>query len=234
MQKSKTKRLPKYAILFITFIFISGFLLAACNGTSAESEKDEKAEEPVAVEAQEEIIEPEQGEIVESGSNEGSIEVDKGLFSVEITMPASFFEGEDIDEIVAKAKEDGISEVIVNDDGSVTYKMSKLRHNELIKEMRDDIIEYLDELKNSGDYESIKDIAYNKNFTEFTILVNREKFENSFDGIVALGIGITSSYYQIFDGVPSDKYKATIFFKDEDTGEVFHTVVFPDSFEEME
>ena len=72
-------------------------MLAACNRTSAESKKDGKAEEPVAVEAQEEIIEPEQGEIVESGSNEGSIEVDKGLFSVEITMPASFFEGEDID-----------------------------------------------------------------------------------------------------------------------------------------
>jgi len=226
MQKCKSKKLLRHAILFITFIFISSFLLAACSGTPAEPGKDGEAEELLLEETQEEIA--------ESDPDEELINVDKNLFSVEITMPASFFEGEDMDEIVAKAKEDGIGEVTVNDNGSVTYKMSKLKHNELLREMRDSVIEYLDEIKNSGDFESIKDIAHNKNFTEFTVTVNQEKFENSFDGIVAFGIGITSSYYQIFEGVPSDKCKATISFKNENTGEVFHTVIFPDSFEGME
>jgi hypothetical protein len=56
MQKSKAKRILKYAILFITFIFISGFLLVACNGIPAESEKDGEAEETVIEENQEEFL----------------------------------------------------------------------------------------------------------------------------------------------------------------------------------
>ncbi len=48
--------------------------------------------------------------------------VDKGLLNVEVTVPASFLEGEDIDSVIAQAKEDGIKDVKKNDDGSVTYK----------------------------------------------------------------------------------------------------------------
>src|SRR5690554_7493509 len=53
------------------------------------------------------------------------IEVDKGLFNVKVTLPASIFEGENMDDVVTQAKEDGVSEITVNDDGSITYKMSK-------------------------------------------------------------------------------------------------------------
>jgi hypothetical protein len=54
----------------------------------------------------------------------GALEVDKGLLSVEVTIPSTFIEGEDIDNVVAKAKEDGIKDVTKNADGSVTYNMS--------------------------------------------------------------------------------------------------------------
>ena len=84
------------------------------------------------------------------------------------------------------------------------------------------------------DYESIEDITYNKAFSEITLLVDQEKFDNSFDGFVALGLGITSSYYQIFNGISPDKYKVTIFFKDANTEEVLHSVVYPDAFEEID
>lgn len=53
--------------------------------------------------------------------------VDKGLLNVEITMPASFVEGEDIDNTIKEAEAEGI-EVTKNGDGSLTYKMSKSEH----------------------------------------------------------------------------------------------------------
>jgi len=58
----------------------------------------------------------------------GALEVDKGLLAVEVTISATFMEGEDIDNVVAEAKKDGIKDVTKNEDGSVTYKMSKAEH----------------------------------------------------------------------------------------------------------
>lgn len=43
---------------------------------------------------------------------EVSVEVDKGLFNVEGTLPASLFEGEDIDSAIKEAKAEGVKEVI--------------------------------------------------------------------------------------------------------------------------
>ena len=37
-------------------------------------------------------------------TNEEGVNVDKGLFHVEVTIPASFFEGEDLDAIIADAE----------------------------------------------------------------------------------------------------------------------------------
>src|SRR5690554_5848027 len=54
--------------------------------------------------------EPEQGIETEEKPTEDKekpIEVDKGLFSVNVTLPASIFQGENMDDVIAKAKEDG-------------------------------------------------------------------------------------------------------------------------------
>jgi len=229
------KFLPLLLIL-VTFLILAPACTSTDSTASRESTEEDLTGENQAPskELEEESAETATEEVVESEVEEESIEVDKGLFSVEITLPASFFEGEDIDEVVAKEQEDGISEVKVNDDGSITYKMSKSKHNELMREMRDGLIEYIEEIKNNEDYESIEDITYNKAFSEFTLLVDQEKFDNSFDGFVALGLGITSSYYQIFNGISPDKYKVTIFFKDANTGEILHSIVYPDAFEEID
>lgn len=160
-----------------------------------------------------------------------SIDVDKGLFNVEITLPASFFEGQDIDNIVSEMKDEGVK-VAINDDGSVTYKMSKAKHNEFMKELDKSIVEYIEEIKNSGDYKSIQDITYNKSFSEITLTVEKEAFENSLDGIVSLGIGMMSLYYQLFNGVSQENYRVQINFKDTETGNIFNNVVYPDAFEE--
>lgn len=41
------------------------------------------------------------------------------LLYVEVTVPATLLEGEDIDSVIAQAKEDGIKDVKKNDDSSV-------------------------------------------------------------------------------------------------------------------
>lgn len=167
-------------------------------------------------------------------SNEGEqINVDKGILNVEITLPASMFEDQDMDTIIAEAKEDGVEKVTKNDDGSVTYSMSKSAYNQIMQEMKEEFASFVDDMKNGEDFVSIKDIEYNDDLSDITLIVEQEKYENSFDAFASLGIGIQGMYYQIFEGTDPENTKVTISVKDMDTGEVFDTIVFPDSLKDQ-
>lgn len=152
--------------------------------------------------------------------------------SKEITIPALFFEGQDLDSIVAEAEADGIEEIEQNDDGSVTYKMSESTHNELMTELEESLETSMEELKTSEEFVSIVDITANQSYSEFTLVVDQEAFENSFDGFAIFGLAIGGMYYQLFDGVNPEQYEVTIELEDSDSGEVFDTVTFPDAIEE--
>jgi hypothetical protein len=137
---------------------------------------------------------------------------------VEITVPASF----------EKLKADGVSEVAVNDDGSVTYKMSRATHEKMLREVRDEIAGSIDEMKNGQTFKSVKDIEHNNKFTEFTLIVDREAYEKSFDGVAVLGLAVQGLLYQILDGVPQDRIRVAIHIKDQAAGDVFHTINYPE------
>lgn len=171
----------------------------------------------------------------EETENNESVNVDKGLLSVEVTIPADFLEtgeeDQDIDEIIAEAKDSGIKEVIENEDGSLTYKMSKSTHKELMKAIRQGIEESMDDMINDEDFASIQDITTNKSFSEFTMIVDKEPFENSMDSFAVLGIIFGSMYYQLFDGIDVDDYEVLVQFEDANTGEIFNEATYPDAFD---
>ncbi len=152
---------------------------------------------------------------------------------VEVTLPGELFEeGKGINEITAEAKRDGVREVTLNDDGSITYTMSKDTHKEMMKEAKAETLEYIEEIITGTEYASIKEISYNKSFSEFTLVVDQEAFESSFDAFVAFGLGVTGMFYQSFDGADIHNIKVTIHVKNIDSREIFHTIIFPDAFEE--
>ncbi|MED4229396.1 hypothetical protein, partial [Neobacillus cucumis] len=157
-----------------------------------------------------------------------SVQVDKGFLSVTLTLPASMFEGQNIDQVIADAQKKGIK-ATKNADGSVTYKMSKAQHKEMIQEMKKSVIETINDTKSGKDYSSIKDITYNDDFSEFTLIVNKSDYENSMDGFAVLGLGMSGMMYQLFTGVKPEDYKVTIDVKDEATQKVFDQVVYPDA-----
>lgn len=192
---------------FILFL-VPLFILSACGNDEKLSKKDEENQ---------------------------SVEVDKGLLNVEITLPASFIDedgGGNHEQMIADAKADGVKDVIVNDDGSLTYKMSKAKHREILDELKTGLLESIDEIENSEDFVSIKDITHNKAFTEFTLNVDQEQYENSFDGFATLGIGMSAMFYGLFTEASIDDYQVKIDIKDVASGEVIDTVIYPDALEE--
>lgn len=206
----------KKILMSFMILFLFSVMAACGNEDAAEDQNKDKSEENATEEKSDE-----------------NIEIDKGLLNVEVTLPASMFEGQDIDQVIAEAEAEGVKDVTQNDDGSLTYKMSKAKHKEMLQELKTSIEESTNEMKNGEDYPSIKDVTYNKSFTEFTLVVNRGDFENSMDGFATFGLGISGMYYQMFEGVDQEDYKVTIAIKDEETNEVFDTIVYPDDLEEL-
>lgn len=191
----------------IAILCTTVFLLVGCGNSSKGNEVDDTS--------------------TSAGNNE-SVEVDKNLLDVTVTLPGSMFEGEDINAKVEEMKLDGVKEATVNEDGSITIKMSKSKHKEMIEEMKTSIIESFEDIKTSGNFTSIKDIKYNDDFTKITLEVVKSDYENGLDAFATFGIGISSMMYSLYNGVENDKIQITIEAKDSETGEVFRTVIYPD------
>lgn len=216
---------------------VSVLLLSACGAAGSANEEtnvnaaqgnestSQGANETEATQAAAETPAPKE----DAGNSGETIAVEKGLFNNEITLPASVFMGQSMEAITADAKKQGVDEVVENADGSVTYKLSKSAYNKIMKNMEQALLDYVDELKAGTDFASIKDVTYNKSFTEFTLIVDKAAYENGFDSMASLGLVLTASYYQLFSGVPSEEMKITIHTQDEATKEVFSTKVHPEA-----
>ena len=217
---------------FAVILAASGLTLAACSSDSEPETETEAVEE--AGSAEEAMTDTQDTEATESDEEGGSVSVDEGIFNVEVTIPASFFkEEEDLEQVAADAEAEDVKEAIVNEDGSITYKMSKSQHRDMLQEFSNNIDELKNDIPESGDYPSIQAVEASNNYDHFTVQVNQEAYENSFDGIATMTLGISGSYYQVLDGVDVDDYEVTIDVEDAKTGEVFDTIVYPDALDEM-
>ncbi|GAB2570807.1 hypothetical protein [Gracilibacillus alcaliphilus] len=211
----------KKLLLFLIILFV----LSACGGNDPEeSEQDSANNEPEEVETQE-------SEAEDTESAEEAVEVDKGLLNVEVTLPATMADTlvEDKEATFANAEAEGM-ELTENEDGSLTYKMSKSKHQEMMDELREQINQSVEEIANSEDFPSIQEVSGNDDFSEFTMIVDQEQYENSLDGFGAFGIGLAAMLYQLYDGAAPDEYNVTIHVENTD-GEEFDTIHYPEALE---
>lgn len=163
----------------------------------------------------------------ENEDEEGqAVDVDKGLMNVEVTFPAEMFADQNIDEVIANAHEQGVSEVIQNDDGSFTYKMSRSTYNDMLRKIEESVKESVDTIKEKST--SIREITHNDDMSEFKLIVNQKEYENSFEGFVSLTLGVSGMYYQVFSGEDADDVRVTVQVEDEKTGNVIDTINFPE------
>lgn len=213
LQKTGGRKMKKFMLMITVLSFT---LLTGCSSSDTSNAADKDNTE----------------ETDQEQTNE-SVEVDKGLLNVEVTLPASMFEGEDVDASIAEVEKEGVK-ATKNEDGSVTYKMSKSKHKEMMKELETGIIESIEDMKNNEDFVSIQDISYNKSFSEFTMVVDKATYENSMDSFAIFGLGLSGMYYQLFNGADEDDYRVKIIVKDKTTDEVMEEVIYPDSLQEEE
>lgn len=165
--------------------------------TVSESEETEEKEETLTQE--EEIIDDPAWDTLESL---GQVETENGLFFVKVTLPADFV-GEEItqEQIDAGAGETYTSGKL-NDDGSITYKMTKRQHRNMLDTLASSMEETLREMCGSGEY-AISDITHNADFTSFDVKLTTDEIGFT-EGFMVMAFCMYGGMYSLFSGKQSD------------------------------
>lgn len=147
----------------------------------------------------------------------GQVDVDEGLFDVELTIPADYVGSQTQADLDIVAKEQGFKSIVLNADGSATYTMTKKQHREFLEEYRSQIKSTLDEMVDSQDYPNFTKIEVNDNFTEFTITTKSTELDLS-ESFSVFAFYMYGGMYSVFSGEDVDNVSVT--FVNEATGEV--------------
>ena len=179
--------------------------------TKAQASAAETADvETEATLSEEEQLEADRDEL----STIGDVEVINGILTVSVTLPSDFISlggGITQEELDQKAGDTYVSATL-NDDGSVTYKMTKSQH----KKMLDDLVESIDSgLQDMVDEESYSftSIKHNDDYTQFDVTISGTEL-NLADSFATLGFRLYGGMYGILSGHRADNVMVNFYDSD--------------------
>jgi len=148
-------------------------------------------------------------------------------------MPASLFEGSTEDEVKAIAVEGGFTGYTMNADGSVTYTMTKAKHEATLAELRDSMEEAIDGmLTGSEAIASFRSIKHSEDFSRFDVYIDMETF-NVYDGMNIIAFYIYGAYYQAFEGKAEEDIDVLVSFINNATGETLDSTSYRELMEDL-
>lgn len=165
-----------------------------------------------------------------ASSSGGGMEVDENLLTVDITMPASLFEGTDMTTFDpdAYAAEQGFKKAVVNEDGSIKVTMSKAKHKELVADMLKNIETSFNDMVKAEDSPYITAIDHTKDFDVVKISVDKTGYDAAgfVTAFIPLAIYMQVAFYQTLANVEA---RCEIQFVDAAAGTVIESVTYPDA-----
>ena len=144
------------------------------------------------------------------------INVEKELFDVTITIPSDYIGETTQDELDKTANENGYKATL-NDDGSVTYVMTKKQHEKMVADVAEIINTSVADMIASEDYPNITDITANDDFTLFTITTKSEQPDFA-ESLSVLAFYTYGGMYNLFNGTTVENIHVE--FVNADSGEV--------------
>lgn len=184
--------MKRFLCLLLSFVMVLS--LCACGG-NADSQSS-------APQESENVQQADDVENSDAGSG-GDVEVEKGLFDVTLTIPADFFDGGTTqDDLDQEAKDNGYQSATLNDDGSVTYVMTKAQHQEMMQGIKDTIDSSLSEIAASEDYPGIVKVEANSDYTQYKVYLSTEEVGLS-ESMAVLSFYIFGGMYHVFNGTES-------------------------------
>jgi len=148
------------------------------------------------------------------------VNVEKGLFNVELDIPADFMGEKTQEELDESSKEKGYKSITLHDDGSATYVMTKQQHKQMMEELNASIDSALEDMIGSEDYPNLINIKANDNYTEFEITTKSTDLSLA-ESFSTLAFYMYGGSYNIFNGTSVDNI--SVKFINADSGDIIST-----------
>lgn len=154
-----------------------------------------------------------------TSAGEDGLNVEKNIFSVTLTYPASMVdEGTTQDSLNNEISGiDGIKSATLNEDGSVTYIMTKAYHKQIMDDMAQTIDESMAEMVSSEDYPNFTKVEANEDYTVFTV-TTKSKALSLDESLSLLQFYTEGAFYNVVSGNDADSIHVD--FVNADTGEI--------------
>lgn len=185
------------ATLLVACMVIS---LSACgNAKNNESKNNEINKNEPTVASKEDEIQDEGWDKLEKL---GEVKTENGILTVSITMPADLV-GEDMtqEKLDSEVEKNYISAKL-NEDGSVTYKMTKKQHKAMLDEVTKSVEDSFNELINDTE-NTFTNIKHNKDFTQFDVTISTDEV-GLIESFSVLAFYMYGGIYGILNGEKPD------------------------------
>ncbi|MCH4207371.1 MAG: hypothetical protein LKF79_04565 [Solobacterium sp.] len=194
-------------------LFISGILLISSSGCSSGSSSVSSQSPAVSTASAESSA--------SSIDTLGDVSVDQNLFSVEITIPSDLVSDDTTQETLdASCQKYGWKSAVLNEDGSVTYVMTKAQHAEMMSQIKESLDQTLSEMPGSDTYPSMTAVDHNDDFTSFTVTTTSTTL-GAGESISVLVFYMYGALYNKFNGTDPDNYHVD--FVNADTGSIIQS-----------
>lgn len=147
-------------------------------------------------------------------------QIDSSTAIVAITLPPLFSAEKTDDEITIEAAAQGVFDISINDDGSITYRMTMDERDRLLEETRVDSEHELAALtEGGGAAPSFRGLSYDAELREFEVKVDPALWD-SIHSFWSMEIYKPALRYQAVNGVPLDDMRVVVRYVDVNTGEL--------------
>lgn len=150
--------------------------------------------------------------------------VDENLLTVEITIPASMFDEDNqpSNELSEEQKEQGFKSAKVNEDGSVTYTMSKAAFKEYKENLKASVEDTFNNL--GSEYSFIQKVDYDSNFSVVKLYVDEATYSQGFNFMSVMAVGYSANMYQAYT---NEEISCTVEVYNNANGELIESANYP-------
>lgn len=163
-----------------------------------------------------------------SGSQSGGAsQATQPLQDGQVTLPANFFTGMTEEKIQTSAQEQGFSQCVVNQDGSVTYTVTAEQRSQIMEATKSSMDSSISDLTSGEDADKIfAKIEYNDDMSQFDCYVAPDA--DTPNTAYAYSFCTLGAYYQIFSGVSMDQVNVVVRFVNSSTNQEIQSVTYQD------
>lgn len=142
----------------------------------------------------------------------GKVTTENGVFYVTMTVPAEMVGTETTQASLDAEAGGNYTSAKLNDDGSVTYKMTKKQHKAMMDEFTKTIEEGLQEMVDSPDYAFTK-IIHNADYTSFDAHLSTNEVGMT-EGFMSFVFYMYGGFYSLFSGKEIDNVAVNFYAPD--------------------